>query len=309
MSHITALKFWLSRPGSAPKLRSTDTKLPHSCVPSSTIAKLHAMQPIHTLVSSPVKGASQSNATYHVWRTPLPARAFFHVARNVYVCSPELAFLQVAGTLPLVETIRLGYELCGNYSLDQQTDGGFFKREALTTPDKLLACCNAATRARGLKKARQAIGHVLPNAASPAETRLAMCIALPCRLGGLGLDAPQVNGHIPLSVRDKKLLGKSHFICDLYWPDRRVALEYDSDTFHTGADRISHDSQRRNALAHQDVTVLTMTAQTFRNVDAFNKTGRILAKHLGTSVRPRCADFELRQAALRHTLSNDPPWL
>lgn len=39
------------------------------------------------------------------------------------------------------------------------------------------------------------------------------------------------------------------FRCDLLWPTASLCVEYDSDMFHTGSQKIARDARRRNALA------------------------------------------------------------
>lgn len=311
ISHISALRYWLSRPANAARPRPVSIELP-----AKGTTKLEAKQlksivapPLHVLCSKPVKGGMRHEVIHHTWRTALPPASLFQIAPSAAVCSPELAFLQCAQQFSLVDLIRLGFELCGTYSLDRVSDAGFLKRSPITTPEKLQACIDAAPRARGTENARRALPHILANAASPAEARLAMTLSLPNRLGGLGLAPPRLNYRIALSAHDRKLLSRAYFLCDLYWPQARLAVEYDSDAFHATAERIASDSSRRNALEHVDVTVITVTGRTYRDLGSFNKTGCIVAKRLKAGIRPRCKDFELKQLKLRKALDTDPPWL
>ena len=311
LSHITALRYWLSRPTSAARPQHINPALPTTGVRKGDIKPLEsvAARPFHVLCVSPVKGGSPHGITHHTWRTELPAGSLFHTARNVAVCSPELAFLQCAYQLSLINLIRLGFELCGTYSFDRASDGGFFKRPPITTPERLRVCVDTAPRARGRNKASRAISHILPNAASPAETRLAMTLSLPNRLGGFGLVAPQLNQRITLSSHGRKLLGRNHFLCDLYWPHAQLAVEYDSDVYHTTVEKIASDSSRRNALEYVDITVITVTSHTYRDFSSFNATGNIIVKRLGTEIRPRYKNFEHKQLELRRALNPDPPWM
>lgn len=311
LSHMTALRYWLSLPASAPRPRRKSIALPAKGVTKSEANQLgrFATPPFHVLCARPVKGGAQHGVRHHTWRTALPQASLFQIAQSLAVCSPELAFLQCAQHLSSVDLIRLGFELCGTYSLDRASDSGFFKRPPVTTLEKLHTSIDVAHRAWGAENARRSLPHILANAASPAETRLAMALSLPNRLGGLGLAAPQLNHRISLSTPDRRILNRNYFLCDLYWPQANLAVEYDSDAYHTGSEKIADDSDRRNALGHANVAVITVTARTYRSLGSFNETGRIIAKRLGTEIRPRCKDFESKQLELRKALDTDPPWV
>ncbi len=311
LSHMTALRYWLSRPANAARLRRVSAALPAKGVTKLEAKQLDAIAapPLHVLCSKPVKGEPRHGVVHHTRSAALPAGALFRITKSVAVCSPELAFLQCAKQLTLVDLVRLGFELCGTYSLDRASDSGFFKRQPITTPEKLRAVVGAASRARGVDNAARALPHVLANAASPAETRLAMALSLPNRLGGLGLPAPQLNYRIALPAYDRALLNRGCFLCDLYWPQARLAVEYDSDAFHATPERLASDSSRRNALEHVGVTVITVTARTYRDYGSFKTTGGIIAKRLDVEMRPRCRDYEAKRLRLRRELDADPPWI
>ena len=90
---------------------------------------------------------------------------------------------------------------------------------------------------------------------------------------------------------------------------KQLAVEYDSDSFHIGPDRIAKDAQRRNALEHLDVKVITATSQTCRDPQQLNAISRMIARRLDHAIRPRCRDYERKQHMLRANLFNNPPWL
>ena len=311
LSHISALRFWLSRPACSVRLRYADPILPVSALPKGKAAELavYGGVPVHVLCAGPIKGGVRNGAIYHTWQGDLPAGSVARIAPGLCVCSPELSFLQMAQTLDEVSQIRLGFELCGSYSLDARADGGFFKRSSLTAPEKLGALCAIAQGRHGVKRAKTAAQRVITGSASPAETRLAMMLSMPCRVGGAGLPSPVLNHRISLSSYQQRLLQRRYFLCDLYWPEKQLAVEYDSDSFHIGPDRIAKDAQRRNALEHLDVKVITATSQTCRDPQQLNAISRMIARRLDHAIRPRCRDYERKQHMLRANLFNNPPWL
>lgn len=214
----------------------------------------------------------------------------------------------MANVLPLPDLIRLGYELCGAYSLSERADEGFFKRRQLVSPRKLQAFVENSAKIHGRKSALRALRHILPNSASPAETRLAMCLSLPCNLGGFGLPRPVLNHRLNLTRSEQVVAGRSFVKCDLYWENGNLGVEYDSDREHTGSDRISSDAARRGALAFANTTVITITRRQYNNLSQMTAIAKELAKLLGVQIRPRCKDYPAKQRTLRDLLYASPEW-
>ena len=111
-----------------------------------------------------------------------------------------------------------------------------------------------------------------------------------------------MNASVPLGRRNSWSTDKSFFRCDLLWPEKKVAVEYDSTLCHTGAERIAEDAARRNALESLGLTVVTATWRQVENYREYNRFARILAGHLATRMRPRCCDYPSRQLSLRSEL-------
>ena len=107
--------------------------------------------------------------------------------------------------------------------------------------------------AKGIKRLRRAIGLAEPRSASPMETRLRMLL----RRGRLPRPLPQVE----LFDRKGTFLGR----VDLYYPDRRLAIEYDGADH---KDRLDADLRRQNALQNAGYHLLRFTAADLRNPKA-----------------------------------------
>lgn len=213
--------------------------------------------------------------------------------------SPEARFLFASCELDLLELVMLGYEFCGSYASSPEDPRGFVNRDPLTTVAKLQSAIARAEGQRGVKQARRALSCVKPHSASPGETGMAMLLSMPHMLGGLNLKGSYLNYEIRLGKRARAMFGKKSFRCDMYWPDHKLAVEYDSDLCHTGSDRIANDSKRRNALLFMGNTVITITRKQVNSFPEMNKTARIIADHLSMRLRPRTKDFHARQFALR----------
>lgn len=92
--------------------------------------------------------------------------------------------------------------------------------------------------------------------------------------------------------------------CDLYWPQHDLAIEYDSDEFHTGRDKINADASRRIDLALRNVEVVTVTKDQLYRAEAFDDVARLVAKKMGIACRARVfamseARIQLRNGLLR----------
>lgn len=267
--------------------------------------------PLDVTVSTKKSYRKSNDIRSYVFEAVLPRGSVVDVGGGLLVSSPELCFFQMASELVLVKLIELGFELCGSYSLpgprttagiedagsavtgpqvagsaDAATtlgsgEKGFINRSLLTSTKKLSDLAAQIAGSHGTKKAIRALQYIENGSASPMETVLVMLLSLPYKLGGYGLCMPELNAHITPAKSAKRIAGQAYYSCDLFWPDYDVAVEYDSDLFHTGADRIARDSKRRNALASMGITVVTVTNKQMRKVMEFEKVAKILATCTG----------------------------
>lgn len=158
------------------------------------------------------------------------------------------------------------------------------------------------TGLNGAKPARRLTPYILAGAASPRETQLVLHLCLPYRMGGYGIAYPQLNPRIDLPAHVQRLTGNSVLFPDLFWPDKHIAVEYDSDKWHTGSSRIANDARRRNIFAHLGITEICVTKREFNDLIAFDKTARILSRRLRHRVHPRSEEFDSKQMKLRKKL-------
>jgi len=217
----------------------------------------------------------------------------------------------MASILPLVKLVELGYELCGSYSLPANAGEalkphflgrGFSIGQPLTCRKRLDTFIARMPGFRGRKKAMHALGFIAENSASPMETKLTMLLTFPFMLGGYGFPLPELNSRIT-PIRSAKLLtSKSFYACDLYWPDFNLAVEYDSDRFHTGPERISDDSKRRNSLTVVGVEVITVTWEQVRNTNELDKIAQSIGKGMERRLQPRDPSFPDKRRKLRDLL-------
>ncbi|MCI2241113.1 hypothetical protein [Adlercreutzia faecimuris] len=250
------------------------------------------------------EGAARVNAQgikYHRWSRASCRGSYMRVGESVYVSSPEMLFLQMAGTLCVEHLIELGYELCGAFCYSA-VDGGRRSCEPVTTPSALAHFVGDATGAHGAVKARSAAVHVLAATRSPREVHSCMLLSLPCYLGGYGLREPEPNG---LIVYDKAAFRRyrgGHLSCDLLWRDARFAVEYESDEFHAGGEAYVADSRRRNKLRSLGYDVVTLTNDEMKDPMAMDGLAKSVARALEQRLRPAWGDYEDRKRRLRRLL-------
>ena len=316
ITHESALEFW--RKVSAAEIplskRIIDSKLPDSV--EDIVVLLASLpveldKPLHVLIGKNSGRHSTKGLVQHVCTARLPSRSFIQIAPGLAVSSPELCFAQMANGYGQVELIKLGYEFCGVYRLDEDQEyqidkegkpaRGFRDDVALTSVAKLAAYAAKLNNVKGLAKAKRASRCIIDASASPMETILAMILTLPQLLGGFGLPKPTLNHRIELSAKAKQVLRRQYFVCDLCWLPIRLVLEYDSDAYHTETEKIALDAIRRNALEYVGLDVITVSREQVVNIVELRKIVELISKKLGRQLRLK-PDFMARHADLRSQL-------
>ena len=259
-----------------------------------------------------------------VYTGPTPDGCFINVGDGIAVSSPQFCFFQMASDLPLIKLIELGFELCGAYSLPVKDepglmDDGVFQSEngqdtetagettynypPLSSTKAINGFVTRMVDVGGQKNASRALRFIANGAASPMETKLVMLLTLPHRLGGFGLPMPELNKRIDPSKADRqglRLSEKAYFKCDLFWKEKAIAVEYDSDLFHTNEKSIHADSERRFDLDVIGIDPITVTGKQVRDPVALERIARQIAKKLGIrwqhkSEKSLEAEYELRR--------------
>ncbi|MCI2241728.1 hypothetical protein [Adlercreutzia faecimuris] len=264
-------------------------------------AGLHAFgihgRPYHVLVADAAARGKSRLVRSHVCAAAYPPGSFRRLARDLYVSSPELCFLQMAPSLPFGRLVLLGMELCGGYALDPDSLEGFRCREALSSAAALRRTTRRLAGVKGVKAARFAVRFVADGALSPMEAAVVLLLCAPTSRGGYGLELPALNAEVRLTRSAGRWPASR--LCDLYWPARRLAIEYDSNRFHVGAERIARDAARRAQLAREGVEVLTLTWDQVRHAGRFHEVAVLVAMRLRGGFRCSRSDWEARRAELR----------
>lgn len=244
---------------------------------------------------------------FHLWRPKTHQPCFFQYRNGVFVSTPEALFIQLSRKGRAVDLLKLSFELCGTYAMDERNDAGFRNRPALTSVERLrdfALSIGLGDKSRAVKILRFA----RDGSASPMETKLALMLGLPPSKGGYGLGMPQMNHEVRAPKQLNKRLSHTVYHCDLFWPESRVALEYDSSTFHANAQALTSDSKRKNDLEAMGITVFTVTSKQVVTPKEMDRLSQKLAGAMKKRLRPRCKDPEIRKLELRRLLFMEESW-
>lgn len=316
ISHKSALEYWrmcanVKIDASARLRRKTP---PTRCPKIEDIRKKAPSglsYPINLMVGSQNAKWKSELVRPRVYTGPVPDRCFVSVGEGIAVSDPSFCFFQMASELPLVKLIQLGLELCGSYSLpvkDDYSPGGeaadktMYNRPQLTNVKALKAFSDRMTGTKGYTKVSRALRYIADGSASPMEAILFMLLTLPYKLGGFGLPPPELNRRIDIGTSAEPGSGKAYYVCDFFWPKGNVAVEYDSDYYHTGADRIAADSKKRLDLEAHGIKVLAMTGKQLRNPNDCKNLARVIAGRLGRRLQYNKSQFSITQHELRDLL-------
>ena len=216
----------------------------------------------------------------HLCTNELPAGSFISLGHwrgdlDVYVCSPELAFLQAAHDGDVAEAIYAGYAITSDYRLDNLAPGGVTSRDRgmrdgrLTTKGLIAAYIEKSPKVRDIAKAKALLAYVNEGSRSPRESGLCMFMSLPARYGGYALGKAELNKKYfirdgysdgrkrklrvlertpDITLTAKAEVGVNKVKAGLL-PELLTALvDYDSDAIHDGSEKIHKDAERRNEL-------------------------------------------------------------
>jgi len=309
ISHQSALEYWrtclaLPPAGASRRYRGA---LPGNPPTNEQVRLSELKLPLHIILGKAGTRWASTIMKQHVFTGKAPEGSFIRIDNKFFVSSPEFCFLQMANVLPLAGLIRLGYELCGTYSkpapgTSNVPERGFHNREPLTSKKKIEAFVNRMPGFKGRLSALRALRYILDGSASPMETNLAMFLTLPYMLGGFGFDQPELNKRITLSKNARKYFDKSYYVCDLFWENEQIAVEYDSDQHHTGSERIASDSNRRNALGLAGIRVVSITKHQLYSSLELEGAARTIAGHMQKRLFSKKSNFYERHYELRRQL-------
>jgi len=262
-------------------------------------------RPVGVMVAQKAAKSDTALKRCLLWSRDVPAGSFVRVDPGLYVATPEFAYLQMSRGLPFAGKLAMAYEFCANYARSIRDVRGFVGCPPLSSRALLVAFLQqASASSRSNEALVQVLGSVADGSASPSETLVAAQLFASRARGGFGVPMGDLNGEVEIPAEKGSRRGVRTYRCDVLWRDRGLALEYDSDAFHTGADRIAHDSARRNALLDLGYSVVTVTSKQLYDAGSFAGIGAEVLKLLGCRVddQRHGYDWQARYGELRSQL-------
>lgn len=261
-------------------------------------------EPVHFMVGRQQRRSGIPGQVWHSVTSTPSARSFTRLQPDIFFATPELCFAQLATCLDLASLIQVGYELCGRYSLPatagQET---VYKVEPASTPRRLQRYLDTNPALAGSKAARRALRYIRPNSYSPMETVLVMLLCLPVMLGGYGCPWPVMNARI--EVKDSYGRTRQRF-CDLYWPQMKLAFEYDSAAYHQAGEKWLRDSARRVDLGLSRIEVVSVAYAHLVNEAETEELARLIGERSAKHITPRNFAYSAAREQLRYTLLQHP---
>ena len=224
----------------------------------------------------------------------LPENSFTELRDNLYVASPELTAVRMGGELGEVALAEAMTNLCGKYYLDARTESIIERKDFLTSPEAIGAFAEQMAGERGTRKVLRALRWVLPNSASPMETKAQLLFRLPTRMGGFGLPFTDMN-YVVMDSRFAHLCEQGWYSIDLAAPQCKIGLEYDGAAYHQSA---SGDHRRRNALKAMGWEVFPMDKSVVFDADATERLAHQIAVRFQQRIR-KPKNWENKHAQVR----------
>ncbi len=245
----------------------------------------------------------------HVWALPERESCFIDLGNGLYCSSPEFCYAQMSRECQNeIALAKLGFELCGSYSLNPFISIGFTSRKPIASTDSIERFLEKCPDKK-LGTAQRALRHVANNAASPMECFLALTFGLPARLGGYGLGVPRMNMAVEVPASKNNRVTHDSYHCDLFWPEAKVAVEYNSREFHLSERAVELDTSRVNNLLAAGITTIAVTRFHAKDPQKIDAIAHSIAGHMGKRVRTTYEDIHMRRAALRQRLLAQDPWM
>lgn len=308
----TSAEFWrkIYPVNRAPK--SSSAVVPSEC--ASTIDQVLSLSPtwitpqfleplggcFHVMVFDAESRRRSASHIAHVWSGPIPEGSFYDLGNNVFIAAPEFMFLVAATLLDVPEIIAFGCELCGLYGFDESRKRGFRKRKVpLTTIAKMTVYLAGAQDCRGHAKATAALQYIVENSASPMETFDVMTMCLPYRLGGYGLDEPQMNYAVPLNCRAARIGKRQTCYADMCYSDIGLDIEHHGKLDHSEPEDQASDRARVNALKEMGFEVIELTKDQVEDLLAFEYIIQRIARLIGKRLDKRKLGPTPERLALR----------
>lgn len=259
---------------------------------------------IHLLTRQRVVASRRPGIVAHRCDVALPPGSLLQADTDIFVCSPELTFVQIAASGNEAATLKIGYELMGLYTLRTDGQQETVPAEQAMTVQSLTDYLAQLPPTRGRRKAARLLRFLCERSRSPLETGAALLLHLPHVRGGFNTERPLLNHRIELTEQAQSACSRSSIECDLHFPKARIDVECNS-TYHNSEHQRRLDDERATALAAMGILVIPVSIPQIEDLDKLEAVARIITRRGGGKYRPRAKAFPVRQSALHAEILKD----
>lgn len=244
--------------------------------------------PVDLVVTNAEARLQSRTVKCRTWSRAIPIGSIVRLADHLFLSSPEFVFAQLARSNSMLALAYIASGLCSAYC---RGDALLMKRRPLTTVEMLIRYLelldrgpggSPSRRPDGWSKARSALSYVIENARSPEEIVCGMLLGMPTRLGGFGLGMPLSNVSLSIKIRTPTGERIVERMPDLYWPDRKLVVEYDSDAFHTTGRQRGRDANRALEFRAAGYLVVSLTTSQLFTYGLLENAARQIIVETGT---------------------------
>lgn len=284
--------------------------------------------PLDVLIGSCRSKRQAHGIRQHIAGVKLPGRSLYRLGLGIACAGPELVFTQLCGELAPEQSMALGYELCGTFSMSedhparpardvagagidrgvegarcsQATDAAartasYMESEAVTNTRAIGEFLDATTRLRGTKQARRAARYVLDGARSPMEAIMAAMFHASHQRGGFGVAGMLLNHLIDFNAAATRISGLPYAVCDAYIPAARTALEYNGHDHDAPKTRI-RDEKRMLGLEAMGIKTFPINESLLQEVEALEEITRLIYRRAGKRYQNRARASRTQQVRL-----------
>lgn len=312
LSHNTALSIYKEyRIGylSFNLFKSKNSLFKNSCISNKLVNRaknlINTNNAIDILINNKNSYHKNKQVKRHLCSIKLPNNAFRKISNNIFIISPEFLFCQMASTFSVSELLIFGMEICGTYVTNKKQL--FTNNTPLTSAIKILAFCKNFRKHqnnfKGIKKAVEVASMLKDNSASPKESVLYSALASPRKWGGFNIKNLNINKEINISSKAKAICNQNYIRSDLSIAKSKIAIEYDSDQFHSVIAQNRKDKKRINALLHDKWKIFTFLADQLYDINRFKTLAIDILKANLQSARIRIKNFDTKSNNLLKALN------
>lgn len=271
---------------------------------AEVLLELGLTAPLNLLYPSAAQRRTSSIVRAHALSNWPAADDLLRIGPGILVCSPRVAFCQLALTLDDVDLLLLGLELCGTYVKSPVSDAGFLCTSApVTTLADIqeAAGWNESIVPTRRQKLERITAQLVDGSNSPAESSVFAMFSLPLSRGGLALPGMLLNQTIELDNVASSILGYRKIRPDFYFPSARTVGEYKSRMFHPEG-TWTNDDRRLDALGSMGLHTFSLNNERVKKLDELVAIGLSISSRMNRLCMPATNKDLIKRRALHRRL-------